>query len=78
MVMYRDFAMRKARTLGLVGSVKNLQDGSVLVVVEGDEQQLKGYIEKLERGSLLSHVEHVEVVWQDVRGEFSKFTILYR
>ena len=41
MVMFRDFAMRKSRCLGLVGTVRNIKDGSVEVIVEGEEEKLK-------------------------------------
>ena len=45
MVMYRDFAMRKAKLLGLSGTVKNNDDGTVTLVAEGEEEQLGVYIE---------------------------------
>ncbi len=78
MVMYRDFAMRKAKVLGLSGTAKNNQDGTVTVVAEGEEEQLGMYIEKLKRGSALSHVEHVEVAWSDAHGTMTDFSILYK
>lgn len=78
MVMYRDFAMRKATTLGIVGTVRNLSDGRVHVVAEGEEEQLTIYIEKLKRGSVLAHVEHVTLSWHDAVGAFTKFSILYK
>ena len=78
MVMYRDFAMRKAKLLGLSGTVKNNDDGTVTLVAEGEEEQLGVYIEKLKRGSVLAHVERVEVRWLDAHGTMSDFSILYR
>ena len=78
MVMYRDFAMRKARSLGIVGEVWNEEDGSVRLIAEGEEDALIAYIEKLKRGSALSHVERVAVDWKDATGQHSSFTIKYR
>ena len=46
MVMFRDFTKRKAGSLGLTGTVKNLKDGSVCVVAQGDEDKLNKFIEK--------------------------------
>ena len=40
LVMYRDFAWRKAHGLGLKGEVQNLKDGTVRVVAEGPEEVL--------------------------------------
>ena len=78
MVMYRDFATRKARRLGLVGWVRNLSDGTVHVVAEGPRKNLDTYIKKLERGSFLADVENVSVAWHPATGEFSEFTLILR
>ncbi len=74
-VMYRDFAQRKARGLGLVGYVRNLSDGSVEVVAQGAREKLEAYIAKLHRGSLLSHVEQVEVSWHVPTQTYPDFSI---
>lgn len=77
MVMYRDFATRSARGLRLTGIVKNINDGSVAVVAEGEEATLLRFIDKLKRGSFLSQVEDVSVSWGDATGEFADFHIVY-
>jgi acylphosphatase len=77
MVMYRDFAQRKARKLGLVGTVKNLKDGSVEVIVEGEEAILNEYIKYLNKGSILSKVKNVRITWDEASGNFSDFLISY-
>jgi acylphosphatase len=76
MVMYRDFATRKAHRLGLTGWVRNLSDGTVHVVAEGPRKNLDTYIRKLERGSILSNVENVSVTWHPATGEFTEFTLV--
>ncbi len=78
MVMYRDFACRKARKLGLQGVVKNNADGSVTVIAEGEEVTLAKYVEFLNRGPVLAHVEHVGTIWGDEKREFSEFIIAYK
>lgn len=77
MVMYRDFAQRKARGLGIVGIVKNLPDKTVEVRAQGEEERLEKYIQKLKRGSLLSRVENVEVMWMEPSAEYEGFKIVY-
>jgi acylphosphatase len=77
MVMFRDFTCRKARSLGLVGTVKNLAEGSVLAVAEGEEEKLQEWLKKIKKGPMLAHVERVEEKWSAATGEFSDFKIIY-
>ncbi|OGF58230.1 hypothetical protein A3B05_00740 [Candidatus Giovannonibacteria bacterium RIFCSPLOWO2_01_FULL_43_160] len=77
MVMFRDFASRKARGLGLTGFVKNDADGSVKVVAEGDEDVLKQFIELLREGPLFAKVENIMVDWEEPTFEFTSFEIIY-
>lgn len=77
MVMYRDFAQRKARGLTLVGTVKNLEDGTVRVIAEGSRESLERYLAKLHGGPLLAKVEGVSPEWRSATGEFEGFRILY-
>jgi acylphosphatase len=76
-VMYRDFACRNARALGLVGSVENLPDGTVQVIAEGERAKLDEYVLKLWKGSLLAKVTNVEATYLPATGEFDKFRIIY-
>lgn len=77
MVMFRDFANRKARRLGLTGTVRNLADGSVAVIAEGEEGLLNRYIELLHKGSFLSRVDAVQIERAPATGEFKDFSIRY-
>ena len=77
MVMFRDFTMRKARSLGLVGTVQNTPGGSVYVIAEGEERKLKQLLIFLNKGPLLSRIDSVESFWEEATGEFSKFDIIY-
>lgn len=77
MVMYRDFAQRKARRLKLMGSVENLSNGTVRVIAEGPRSVLEEYVTRLEGGPLLARVEQVTPSWLPAAGGFSGFTIIY-
>lgn len=78
LVMYRDFARRKAKRLGIVGWVKNLKDNTVELMAEGEEKDLKKYIRLLHEGPLLAEVEGVECKWWEAAtGEFKVFEIKY-
>ncbi|PIQ68879.1 MAG: acylphosphatase [Candidatus Taylorbacteria bacterium CG11_big_fil_rev_8_21_14_0_20_46_11] len=76
-VLYRDTTRRKARSLQLAGFVQNQSNGTVLVVAEGEEEQLKELLSHLEKGSLFSKVDEVKALWGEYSGEFKSFTIVY-
>lgn len=60
-VGYRYFALRKANQYGMKGYVKNLPDGNVLCVVEGEEGLVKDFIQELKTGPMFSQVNTVQV-----------------
>lgn len=77
MVMYRDFAQRKARGLRLSGELQNLKDGTVRVLAEGPRAALEKYLHKLHGGPLLARVEHVDPVWKEAEDGYKGFEIIY-
>ncbi len=77
LVMYRDFARRKAQSLGIVGTVENLPDGTVSVIAEGEKEVLDKYISLLERGPIFARVDNVSVTWNEPCGTFPDFLIVY-
>jgi Acylphosphatases len=74
-VGYRYFAYKHARAYNLKGYVKNLFDGSVEVVVEGNHSLIEELIKDLRRGPVSAHVTEVEVDWEIPSNEFSTFEI---
>jgi len=76
-VMYRDFVKRNARSLGIVGEVKNLPDGSVEVVAEGEKDALDSLLTAMKKGSLLAKVDDIQLQWQEPTGEYKGFSITY-
>jgi acylphosphatase len=77
MVMYRDFACRNARKLGLKGFVRNEPDGSVSVIAQGERALLEQLIERLREGPMLANVENVEVEWGEAKAVYENFDIEY-
>lgn len=77
MVMYRDFVKRGARSLGLTGWVKNLDDGTVEVLAQGDKEKLELLIQRLNKGSILSKVENIRVEWREPTERFDRFDIVF-
>ena len=60
-VGFRYFTRRTARELELAGYVRNLDDGSVEAVAQGDEERLRVLEAKLRQGPAGSRVEAVRV-----------------
>jgi len=77
LVMFRDFAQRKARKLGIVGMVENLPDGSVKVATQGREENLLKFISYLKKGPILAKVENVLVKWTEAEESFKGFKIIF-
>ncbi|MFC1732248.1 acylphosphatase [candidate division KSB1 bacterium] len=77
MVMFRDFVQRRARSLGLRGVVKNLDDGSVEVIAQGSRDKLEEFIEYLHKGPFLARVIRADVEWLEPAEDFDGFTIQY-
>jgi acylphosphatase len=77
LVMFRDFTQRHARRLGISGFVKNLSDGTVEVVGQGEREKLEQLLKDLHGGSLLSRVDTVESELRTPTGKFDDFKIAY-
>ncbi|MGQ9657516.1 MAG: acylphosphatase [Fimbriimonadales bacterium] len=74
-VGYRMFAQSVAQGLGLCGYVRNCADGSVEVCAEGEEQQLREFLNALQRGPVGARVMRVDAEYADATGAWDSFTI---
>jgi acylphosphatase len=59
-VGYRWFARRAAERLGLSGVARNLDDGSVEVLVQGDSADIASLELELRRGPSMARVQRVD------------------
>jgi|Deesub1362B_J571_1020462.scaffolds.fasta_scaffold00032_39 acylphosphatase len=76
-VFFRAFTQERAEFYGITGWVKNLPDGRVEAVAEGDEEVLKEWIKDLWKGPPAARVDNVEEIWEEHKGEFKRFEIRY-
>jgi acylphosphatase len=74
-VGYRFFVQRNAYKLGISGYAKNLWDGKVEVVAEGDKDKILQLIDLLKKGPSLADVKEVKVFWEEYKGDFKNFSI---
>ena len=76
-VGYRQHARQYASTLGLTGWVRNLPDGRVEAIAEGEEGPLQAFIAWCQRGPSMAEVESVDVRWEPYQGEFTRFSLAW-
>jgi acylphosphatase len=74
-VFFRGATHAQMRALGLSGWVRNLSDGRVEAVVEGDDARVEKALAFLRRGPPHAQVEHVEVRDEPCTGERSEFEL---
>lgn len=72
-VGFRWWTRSRARELGLVGEARNLPDGRVAVVVEGDRVAVEGLLAVLRTGTTPGRVDQIVVQWGAARGGFGGF-----
>ena len=74
-VFFRATVAEIARQLKLSGVARNLPDGSVEVVAEGEEEFLKKMIGWCHKGPVGAHVERVDIEWSEAAERFTSFGI---
>ncbi|MEE9182471.1 MAG: acylphosphatase [candidate division NC10 bacterium] len=76
-VGFRFFTECVAEEIGLYGYVMNCRDGSVEVMVEGEEEALEELLRRLKQGPPGARVEKVEATRGSYTGEFSGFSVRF-
>jgi len=76
-VGYRAFTVRVATQRGLVGGVRNLDDGRVELEVEGPKTSILALLEELKVGPPAARVTAVQVEWSHMTGRHSEFLVWY-
>ena len=76
-VGFRYFVIKNAQQLGLKGYVRNLYDGSVLAVVEGEKGLIDELFKKIRVGPRAAYVKNARIEWGKFKNEFSTFEVEY-
>lgn len=76
-VFFRAETQEKAKDLGVFGWVKNLSEGRVEAVFEGEKPQVEEMLKWAKKGPPGAIVSNLNVIWEEYRGEFSNFEIRY-
>jgi acylphosphatase len=76
-VFFRSSTEEKALGLGVYGWVKNRRDGSVEILAEGEKESLEALLSWCRKGPAGARVNRVEHSWEDFKGGFNSFSIVY-
>jgi acylphosphatase len=76
-VWFRASTKDEADRLGVNGWVRNLPDGSVEAVFEGEKKKVEEIVGWCHRGPSGANVRDVEIVWEPYRRELDQFDIRY-
>lgn len=75
-VYYRQNTAQKAHELGIRGWVRNLSDGRVESVMEGDEVNISKILDWCKQGPADANVSGVQVINEEYKDEFTTFDIV--
>ncbi len=76
-VNFRVFTRDQARQTGVMGWVRNLNDGRVEAVFEGSNAAVRRMVSWCYSGPPYAAVERVEIQWEDPTGKEGSFSIQY-
>ena len=74
-VGYRFFALRAAARHEITGTVRNLPDGRVEVIAEGDREAIEGFRNELATGPYLARVSGLDEIDIPATGRYREFRI---
>ncbi len=77
-VFFRYATQEQAVARNVTGWVRNLPDGRVEALFEGEKSDVDEMVDFCRRGPSGARVEYVEVEWEDYSGEHKNFRILHR
>jgi acylphosphatase len=74
-VFFREGAKKIAGKYGVFGWVKNLDDGRVELILEGEKESVEKMIQWAKRGPFLARVKEVNFNQEEFAGEYFSFDI---
>ncbi len=74
-VFFRRAAADEASGLGVTGSARNLSDGSVEIIAEGQRRNLEMLLAWAHSGPPHARVDAVRAQWEQYRAEFAQFRV---
>ena len=76
-VFFRAYTRDAAQLIGVTGWVRNLPDGRVEAVFEGEPDKVERMIEWCREGSPMSRIESVDLLEEVYTGDFDRLAITH-
>ena len=76
-VGFRFTSDRIAQKFNVTGYVRNLSDGGVMILAEGEEIVLLDFFAALQDSSMKKYIKNVETEWSEPQGEHGFFGIVH-
>jgi acylphosphatase len=76
-VDFRYTVCRLASRFEVTGFVRNLEDGDVELIAEGEEQELLDFFQAIRNSEVARHVIREQLLWAKAENEFEQFGISY-
>jgi acylphosphatase len=73
---FRQFILRQAQDLRLTGWVRNIPDGRVEAIFQGQKEKIEEMIKLCRKGPFLADIKRVDVEWEENQTEFEGFEIV--
>ncbi|HDY72761.1 MAG TPA: acylphosphatase [bacterium] len=74
-VYFRQNTIKQAQKFGVSGWIRNLDNGKVEAVFEGEKDKVEEIVNWTKKGSFFAKVLNLKVDWQEYKGEFNNFEI---
>lgn len=75
-VFFRQNTKRKAISIGVKGWIRNLDDGRVEAVFEGEEAAVKSLVDFSGKGPIGASVTKITVDWEPFQDKFGSFEVV--
>ena len=76
-VFFRASTKEMALQIGVGGWVRNLPDGNVEALFEGEKKKVSEIVAWCYKGPPGAHVKKVDLAWEPYKGEFKLFDVRY-
>ena len=73
---FRDFVEEKAVGFGLKGFVKNMSDGTVFIVCEGEKVSIEDFAKSINVQAYPIIVRDIKIGYSETSGQFKEFDIV--
>jgi acylphosphatase len=76
-VGFRYTCRQIAKGFSLTGAVKNLDDGRVELIAEGEREEIEDFLDALQESHLKSFIRHQSLEWTTAQKDMNGFNIIH-